>query len=138
MIEPYDQNYRPSAPSLTIRLYSFLQDRYSESFPALIDTGSDGTLLPLHRLAAIGAEESAPAWITGVTGDRRPVATYYIDIALGDVLIPGVRVIAATARNETLLGRDVLNRLSLFLDGPWQSLQIPSDALVNRLRSSAR
>lgn len=136
---PYDSGFSPPAPILSIRLYSFLQDQFSDPFPALIDTGSDTTLIPLRRLVEIGAKETAPGWLVGVTGDRRPVATYYIDIALDgldSLMLPGIRVIASTTSDEALLGRDVLNRLSLFLDGPRESLHIPDDAMINRLRSS--
>ena len=49
--------------------------------------------------------------------------------------IPGVRVIASATEEFTLLGRDVLNKLPLFLDGPQQQAEVLNDATVNRLRA---
>ena len=49
--------------------------------------------------------------------------------------MPGVRVIASATEGFTLLGRDVLNKLPLLLDGPQQQAEVLNDATINRLRS---
>jgi len=64
-----------------------------------------------------------------------PVALYFVDIRLDHLTIPGVRVIASATEEFTLLGRDVLNKLSLFLDGPQQQAEILDDEVANRLRA---
>jgi hypothetical protein len=83
----------------------------------------------------VGAEETAPGWMVGITGHRQPVALYFVDIYIGELAFPGVRVIADKTAQEIILGRDVLNKLPLFLDGPQQQTTLLDDALVKRLRS---
>jgi hypothetical protein len=60
---------------------------------------------------------------------------YFIDIRLDHLTIPGVRVIASPTEEFTLLGRDVLNKLPLFLDGPQQQTEVLEDDLATRLRA---
>ncbi|HEY4691555.1 MAG TPA: hypothetical protein VIK33_19765 [Anaerolineae bacterium] len=135
MREPYSRNVRPAMPALRVKLYSPDTDRTTESLLALVDTGADATIVPVRELLEIGAEETAPGWLRGITGERIPVALYFIDIHLAHMTMPGVRVIASATEGFTLLGRDVLNKLPLLLDGPQQQAEALNDATVNRLRS---
>jgi hypothetical protein len=43
---------------------------------------------------------------------------YEVDVRLGDLVFPGIDVAGDFASNEILLGRNVLNRLDLRLEGP--------------------
>ncbi len=47
-----------------------------------------------------------------------------IDIRLNGVTLPGISVIGDERGSEVILGRDVLNRLRLFLDGPGRTTDI--------------
>lgn len=131
----YDASYFPPIPVLSIRLYSPVTDRFVGPFQALVDSGSDATLVPLTHLQAIGAEESAPGWLIGITGHRQPVSLYFVDDYFDKQAFPGIRVMADKTASEVILGRDVLNKLPLFLDGPQQQTALLDDAIVKRLRS---
>jgi len=131
---PYSWAYFPTAPVVEIRLRSDTTDRILGPFQALIDTGSDASLVPKSYLLAIDAPETAPAWMVGITGKRIAVALYHVDIYLGETVFPGVPVIGDEHGDEVILGRDVLNRLALFLDGPRQQTVLPDDAVVQRWR----
>jgi predicted aspartyl protease len=120
-------------PALQVKLHSSASDLTSEVLIALIDTGADATIVPMHYLLEINAEEIAPGWLRGVTGERIPVRLYFADIQFQQILCPGVRVIGSTTETTILLGRDVLNRLSLFLDGPQQQTDLLDDAATQRL-----
>ena len=135
MKQAYNAAVSPPIPVLDVRLASSLHDRMAGPFSALVDTGSDATLVPLRHLLVLGAEETAPGWMVGITGDRRPVALFFVDVHLNNSVLPGIRVIADEQGDEVILGRDVLNRLSLFLDGPQQRLHLPTAADIKRLRS---
>ena len=135
MSEPYSHRVRPAMPALHVRLYSSDTDRTTESLLALLDTGADATIVPVRQLLEIGAEETAPGWLRGITGERLPVALYFIDILLDHQTIPGVRVIASATEESILLGRDVLNKLPLFFDGPQQISEILDDETANRVRA---
>lgn len=131
----YNTTYFPPIPVLSIRLYSFITDQFAGPFLSIVDSGSDATLVPLTYLKAIGAEETAPGWMVGITGHRQPVSLYFVDIYLGEQAFSGIRVIADKTAQEIILGRDVLNKLPLFLDGPQQQTTFLDDASVRRLRS---
>ena len=135
MSEAYSRSARPAMPALHVRLYSSDTERSTESLSALVDTGADATIVPIRQLLEIGAEETAPGWLRGITGERLPVALYFIDIHLDHLAIPGVRVIASVTEEFILLGRDVLNKLPLLLDGPQQQTEVLDDVTANRLRA---
>jgi len=135
MSQAYSRRVRPPIPTLTVQLRSSITDQSTGPLTALVDTGADATIAPLHHPLEIGAEESTPDWLQGVTGERQPVALYFVDIRIEPVINPGVRVIASKAVEDILLGRDALNRLALFLDGPQQQTDVLDDATANRLRA---
>ena len=39
-------------------------------------------------------------------------------VAIGDVILPGIEVVGDPFGNEIVVGRDILNRLRILLDGP--------------------
>ena len=43
---------------------------------------------------------------------------YLVDVQIGDLTVPGVEVVGDELSQEAILGRDVLNRLRVLLDGP--------------------
>jgi hypothetical protein len=99
-----------------------------------VDSGADATIVPIRRLDQIGADETAPGWLRGITGERLPVGLFFIDIRVGDVTFPGVRVVGSPIVEEVLLGRDVLNRLALLLDGPAQHTSVLDESAAARFR----
>ncbi len=135
MTEPYSRLVRPPAPKLFVRLRSTVRDQSTGPLTALVDTGADATIAPLSHLLEIGAEETAPGWLRGVMRERQPVRLYFVDIQIGNLTFPGVRVIGNPLTEDVLLGRDVLNKLPLFLDGPQQQTDILDEAAANRLRA---
>lgn len=130
----YRKDFRPPAPTLEIRLYAPITDRFVGPFSAIVDTGSDATIVPQDYLDDLGAEETAPGWLIGITGDRQAVALYFVDIYVGSLSSPGIRVIADRIGKDIVLGRDMLNRHPLFLDGPREETVLLEDAVVRRLR----
>lgn len=135
MRQVYNTHFYPPIPALPVRLYSSITDQFAGPFLAILDSGSDATMVPLIHLQAVGAEEAAPGWIVGITGHRQPVALYFVDVYVGELAFPGIRVIADKTAQEIILGRDVLNKLPLFLDGPQKQTTLLDDATVAHLRS---
>lgn len=134
MKQSYNAQYHPPIPVLTVRLYSSVSDIFSVPLSALVDTGSDGSLIPLDHLLELDAEETAPGWLVSITGERKPVSLYFVDVYVGDLALPGIRVIGDRDSEEVILGRDVLNKLAILLDGPEATLVIPDERSVGRLR----
>lgn len=131
----YRTNYRPPISALTVRLYSPVTDRFADPAMAIVDTGSDATMVPLRHLLAIGARETAPGWLLTVTGERRSVALYFVDNYLEQDAAPGVRVVADEVGDDIILGRDFLNRFALVLDGPLRQLTVPDAVTLRKLRA---
>ncbi|MGH2521395.1 MAG: retroviral-like aspartic protease family protein [Anaerolineales bacterium] len=90
---------------------------------ALLDTGADGTIIPIHHLRTIGARRAFEAKLHSQWGERRSVFLYLVDLRIGDVALPGIYVVGDEVGQENVLGRNVLNRLKLLLDGPALSTQ---------------
>lgn len=134
MKQPYNRLYRPPIPTLTVRLYSPVLDTFTSPVEAIVDTGSDASLVPLGRLLELGAEEASPGWLISITGERKPVALFFIDVYVGESALSGIRVIGDPDTNDLIIGRDVLNKLPLFLDGPESNLIIPDAKALSRLR----
>lgn len=134
MNQRYDHTYRPPIPVLSLRLYSSAGDTFSDLLTALVDTGSDASLIPQRLLIEIGAEETAPGWLVSITGDRKPIALYFVDVIINNATLAGIRVIEDPDADDVIMGRDVLNKLPLFLDGPQATLTIFDERTAGRLR----
>ena len=133
MTTPYHSGYWPPFPTLPIVLQ--VEDLRLGPFTALLDTGADITLITTDLLEQVGAAESGPAKVRSHFGERLPAQLYLVGIQVQKIVLPGVYVIGDDVGKEMLLGRDVLNKLALFLDGPAQQTDVLDDATVNRLRA---
>lgn len=113
---PYSTMYDPPAPTCDITLES--ADGARVTLAALIDTGADATLIPVPHLHTIGARRVFEMGLRSQWGERCVVYLYLVDIHVGGVTLPGVYVVGDERGDEVILGRDVLNRLRMTLDGP--------------------
>jgi len=50
--------------------------------------------------------------------------TYLVDVEIGGLTLPGIEVIGDDVADQILIGRDVLNKLRLLLDGPRQKTEL--------------
>lgn len=116
----YDFSIFPPAPKLEIRLIAQPHGAASRSLLAFVDTGADATIVPLPIVRQLQAGVVTLKPVRGYTGGRRTVRTYLVDIEVGSFTLPGAEIVGDDATDEVLLGRDVLNRLRLLLDGPAQ------------------
>jgi hypothetical protein len=114
---PYDTTYVPPAPALNIRLAAPGELAQLGPLSAIVDTGSDGTLIPSHYLEQIEAIDVGDALLHGVLGGVREIHLFEIDLYVDTLLLPGVIVVGDDQGSEVLLGRNVLNKLVLLLDG---------------------
>jgi hypothetical protein len=118
MTFPYDVTYFPPFPTLEMTLSTPAEGLTTNTLPALVDTGSDATFVPLEHLSQISAVETTEMWARSHWGERRRVLLYLVDVQVGHLTLPGIEVVGDELGNEVLLGGDVLNRLRLLLDGP--------------------
>ena len=114
---PYDVRYNPSMPVVQVELGAPGRDLLPRRLSALIDSGSDGTLVPINVLEEAGARCVGEARLRGVTGPSQLVNVYLANLQVGTHLVCGVRVVAAPEQSEFILGRNTLNHLVVTLNG---------------------
>ncbi len=68
---PYDATYTPPAPILHIRLTAPGEQPQAGPLVAIVDTGSDGTLIPTEYLEQVEAIGMGDAVLYGVVGEAR-------------------------------------------------------------------
>ena len=90
-------------------------------YEALIDTGADISIIPIGYLRQIGAPQVGRDRARSVWGDSRSVIVYAVSFKLEGLQIKALRVLADEQGDEIVLGRTVLNRLKIILDG-WASV----------------
>lgn len=120
---PYDQAYDPAAPVCQITLHVPAAGRRM-NVDAIIDTGADATIVPVSFLRQVAARRSFEATMRSQWGERRRVYLYLVDIQLETLVLPSIYVIGDDQGDEVVLGRDVLNRLRMLLDGPRRVSQV--------------
>lgn len=115
---PYDAAYEPPFPTAPVVLRNSEEGLRTEKVQALLDTGSDGSLVPIAYLAEILAPPMADTRIRSHWGEWRAAQLFEVDLESGSLRLPGVFVVGDEQGTEIVLGRNVLNRLRLLLDGP--------------------
>ena len=134
MSAQYDASYLPPIPVLQVTLVSDTGAR-SRLLTAIVDTGADATIVPEALLLEIQATPVEPGQIKTQWGEVHPVTVYLLDVQVEKILLPGMLVAGDPTTDEIVLGRNVLNKLPLFLDGPAQRTELLDDATVKRLRA---
>ncbi len=117
----YDVDYAPPAPVCQIYLGPGGDEANYGPYKALIDTGADISILPMDYLRQIGAPQVGRDRARSVWGDARSVGVYAVSFKLEGLHIRALRVLADEQGDEIVLGRTVLNRLRIVLDG-WASV----------------
>jgi predicted aspartyl protease len=122
----YHRNYQPPFSIVQIVLHNPEEGLSIAVNNALVDTGADTTLVPIGYLQQIQAPVLKRTRIRSHWGEWRSVALFLIDIELENRRLPSVIVVADEQGDEIILGRNVLNKLRIFLNGPDNFVEIQS------------
>jgi hypothetical protein len=114
----FDHSHDPPFPAIQIGISTPEQPQAQRQLTVLVDSGSDGTLLPLAVLKAIGAAYVDHIRMQGLFGGGRSVALYMVQLRIGPYTIHAVQVGATNRKDEVVLGRNVLNQLDITFRGP--------------------
>lgn len=114
---PYSSEYSPAAPVVEIRLGAPGTSPRLGPLEALVDTGADSTLIPIEYLKRIEARKVDRATLRSQWGERRSVSLYAVAMEIGHKHFSATWIIGDEIGDEVILGRNVLNRLRLLLDG---------------------
>jgi len=120
----YDNQFDPAMPVMVIALRSLHEESNIVELPALVDSGSDGTMVPLRVLEQLNARRAGQAIIRGITGGRRVINLYEVTIQVGNLALGKFQVVGDDVNDEIVLGRDVLNQLVVTLNGLAQVVEV--------------
>lgn len=117
---PFSRDFFPPAPVLRVQLCVPDQAPQQRMYTALVDTGADGTMVPLALLEQVGVPVSHMVTVRAHIGDSvYRASVYQVDLIINDLIrLPGVDVVSDVWGEEIILGRNTLNKLRLFLNGP--------------------
>jgi hypothetical protein len=120
----YDVSVFPPAPRLEIHFIALPHGTAFGPVHAFLDTGADVTIVPMDIIRQLKAGVVTFKTVRGYTRGRRNVRTYLVDVDVAGLTLPGIEVVGDDAADQVLIGRDVLNKLRLLLDGPGQRTEI--------------
>jgi len=113
----YDTRHNPPAPLAQVTIANVVHRRRHRNAAALLDTGSDITAIPRSLASEIQIYPIGQIRLEDVQAQTQKVLTYAVQLTVVDLIIPRLEVIL-TGLDYAILGRDVLNRLYVLLNGP--------------------
>jgi predicted aspartyl protease len=122
----YDNGYDPAMPIVDIEIGRAM-GKVSLTMKAVVDSGADATIIPINSLQEIRARRSRKMWMRGTAGGRILVDLYQISLQLGPFVQTLLEVVGSTQSDEVIVGRDVLNYLTVTLNGPANSVEVIED-----------
>ena len=126
LVFPYDKNnFNPPAPVLEVVLttpISGLQGRVIKS-SALLDSGADITVIPHWAAQQLQLKYVDEIQASGYDGVPQKTYVYSVKIIFDKIGDFTIRTIT-TDNDYALIGRDILNKWSLFLEGSDEVFEI--------------
>jgi len=119
----YETAYDPAMPMVEVRIGA-VNTLPTLRLTALIDSGSDGTIIPLTELKRIAARKYQKKWMRTIIGQRAQVDLYLISLQVGARQPVRLAVAGDAQLNEAIVGRDLLNQLVVKLDGPAMAVEV--------------
>jgi predicted aspartyl protease len=124
MIFTYSSDYFPPAPIIDISLGVPAQELALGPIAAFVDTGADITLIPARYINQLALPVDDHRFLRSQWGERRRVMIYSVDMGIGLARLPAVEVVADDRSAEIILGRNVLNKLVVTLNGPQRTIEV--------------
>ncbi len=112
----YDTGFHPPAPVADVTVAHPVTGLGSGTLRGKLDTGADVTVIPTRLVALLQITPKGHSWTRGYDGTYARRLVYYVRMSVEGFELPTVRCIA-TDRTDVLLGRNVLNRFLITLDG---------------------
>jgi predicted aspartyl protease len=115
-VPAFDFHFTPPAPVGGVVITHPITGASSVLLRGKLDTGADVSVIPETLVSQLSLTAKAYLWARGFDGtfSQRPV--YYVRLSLEGHQLPVVKCIAAD-RHNVLIGRNVLNRFIVTLDG---------------------
>ena len=119
---PYDRIFQPPAPAVDLLLGS---PRAVPDHPvrALLDSGADLTVIPEAMARDLSLVRVDVVAVFGVGQEALRSNIYVLSVLVPEMPVINLRVLS-WSRPYALIGRDVLNRVRIVLDGPQLQLTL--------------
>ncbi len=118
MKTPYSRDYYPPAPVLPVSLAAIDESPRLGPHLSLVDSGSDGTFAPIALLEELDLPISYMTGVRSHLGERvQRVAVHRVDLIVDGIRLPNMEVVSDDWGDQIILGRNVLNRLLIVMDG---------------------
>jgi hypothetical protein len=120
----YATEAKPPAPFVNVTIRCPTTGRCTEPLPALLDTGSDCTVLPSSAVSTLDLVQVGLLECQGFYGELAELPVFLVAVSMHDLRPVEVRAVLGERERYVLLGRDVLNNHRTVLDGPQLALEI--------------
>jgi len=113
-----DKDFDPPAPVAYVTLRHPATGVSASDVPMLIDTGADVTLVPVSYLDELGMDlEEDPVYeVQGFSGESKLVGSVHLEMVFLGKKFTGQFLV--TDEPMGILGRNILNAVSILFDGP--------------------
>ncbi len=115
--------FDPPAPAVEVEVSASGSRGEQTAIRMLVDSGADMTCLPKTLVETLKSHRSGSTEVLGYSRRPRIHRTIYLELKVAGKRIEDVEVLPIES-DYGLLGRDILNRFDLRLDGPGLSLSI--------------
>lgn len=121
----YDNiRYDPPAPIIDTTLTKPYSSE-SKQIPGLIDTGADCMAIPMNIINDLNLQPFSECEVFDYNGNYVGTeTTYNINLSLGNINFDLIEVIPPENEEEVIIGRNILNELTILLKGKEQTFEI--------------
>lgn len=119
----YDTAYEPAMPLVEVNIRRIGQD-INIQVPAIVDSGADGSLIPMQIIQQMDAVQSGWVRIKNLDSISRRIPVYLLQISIGSLNIGAIQLGGDKTITQMILGRDVLNHYVVTLNGLANVVQI--------------
>jgi len=114
----YNRQVDPPGPFVHVNIKRLDASGAFATVPALVDSGADKTVVPQSLIEELALAQAGLVEAAGLNQIGVLMPVYVVQIGIRDTSPVVVEVIGALGEQHVLLGRDVLNRHRVTLDGP--------------------
>lgn len=120
----YNKSLDPLAPFASISIYHPDKPNAVRSMRAKLDTGADISLLPTATVHDLSLRIVSRILAEAYDGNQTLLNSYEAALQVEGADLGRVEMVALAQEDYALLGRDVLNRFVISLDGPALTLEM--------------
>lgn len=120
----YSETWYPPMPVLEVRFGYPEEPLALGPYMAIVDTAADGTIVPIQLVEHLEAPFVDDVRLRSQWGEWRRARLFTVDVGIGALRFPAIEVVGDERGDEIVLGRNVLNKLRLLLDGPSSTTKV--------------